>query len=515
MNDCSSLTLGGTTENMEAQAISLDPCSNKKKFEHLESDEETTNKNHSMNKKNRSEACSPPKNGYPSQPDLQSTVLIQSTQKELIFNNPTKVWAALQESPFRNKVVRHSPCTIGKGYTLKIEVENMTQNLENIVKIGSWDVKCWRPIRTQGSIFGRIYPISQDLKEEEILKAITIPEVFGTTRLLGVKRLYDTIEGGKTPSPHVRLQFSGELPTQVIINEYMSYNVAKHTIDPLRCPNCLLFGHSATSCRGKRRCPNCSEQHESNGTDNRCGKSPYCIFCGENHNVRYRNCPTTLKAIEIEERKQKTEEGEKIAREQLLQLNPTQKKGRANVPTTTETQPLQQKIPNIIKMSSAGRSWAQAPAQQEPVKVSNRFDLFSAEEYPEMQTTETSTGTTYPQNIHKTPSPKKRRSPRKKPIDQNNWLLEDLTPERHPIEQELEMPQPLKNPSCRQRIFNATQNESNEKRYEEQTNVESSIQKIVTIIIKAIPILFSGKDITTKIMEIIALFQTHFTSFSC
>ena len=410
MNDCSSLTIGDTTESMDAHAISLDPCSNKKKFEHLESDEEytkTMSKNHNVNKRNRSEASSPPKNINPSQPGLQSTVLIQSTQKELIFNNPNKVWAALQDSPFKNKVVRHSPCTIGKGHTLKIDVENMTQDLGNIVKIGTWNVKCWRPIRTQGSSFGRIYPIAQDLKEEELLKTITIPEVYGATRLLGVKRLYDTTEGEKIPSPHVRLQFSGELPTQVIINEYMSYNVAKHTIDPLRCPNCLLFGHSATSCRGKRRCPNCSEQHESNGTDNRCEKSPFCMFCGENHNVRYRSCPTTLKAIEIEEHKQKTEEGEKVAREQSLQLNPKQRKGRANIPATTETQPTQQKIPNIIKMSSAGRSWAQAPAQQEPVKVSNRFDLFSAEDYPEMQPTETSTSTTYPQNIHRTPSPKK------------------------------------------------------------------------------------------------------------
>ena len=101
----------------------------------------------------------------------------------------------------------------------------MTRNLENIVKIGTWDIKWWRPIQAQGSIFGRIYPISQDLKEEELLKAITIPEEFGATRLLGVKRLFDIIEGEKTPSP----QFTGDLPTQVIINEYMSYNVAnKH-----------------------------------------------------------------------------------------------------------------------------------------------------------------------------------------------------------------------------------------------------------------------------------------------
>ncbi len=42
-------------------------------------------------------------------------------------------------------------------------------------------------------------------------------------------------------------------PKEVTLG-YMTYNVREYVPKPMRCYNCQRFGHTASTCKGKRRC---------------------------------------------------------------------------------------------------------------------------------------------------------------------------------------------------------------------------------------------------------------------
>lgn len=47
----------------------------------------------------------------------------------------------------------------------------------------------------------------------------------------------------------------------------MTYNVREHVPKHMRCFNGQIIGHTALTCKGKRRCDRCGEHHENEERD--------------------------------------------------------------------------------------------------------------------------------------------------------------------------------------------------------------------------------------------------------
>lgn len=76
-------------------------------------------------------------------------------------------------------------------------------------------------------------------------------------------------------------------PNKVFLG-FLSYPVRVYVPKPLRCFNCQRFGHTAKTCKEKRRCARCGGDHEYG----KCGigVQPKCCNCGGAHSVAYGGC---------------------------------------------------------------------------------------------------------------------------------------------------------------------------------------------------------------------------------
>ena len=253
----------------------------------------------------------------------QSVILIQSISKDCIFTNPSKTTKALIESPFVKHLIPQTTTVIGKGFTLKIEIQssNFKIPLSEITKIGDWSVVCWKPVGIDGTTFGTISPIDQTLSEEEILNSLKLHMDDKDSELVGVKRLRER-GPDNVPTRYVRLQFKGPKPSKIFYQDSV-YTVYKFSLPPLRCYNCMMFGHGKTSCRSKRRCSHCSGTHPVGAGQQHCQRDAFCIFCKGSHNIKFKLCPKAQEASDIEARKSTGSITSEVAREEMLKLNPT------------------------------------------------------------------------------------------------------------------------------------------------------------------------------------------------
>lgn len=79
-----------------------------------------------------------------------------------------------------------------------------------------------------------------------------------------------------------------ELPSSITIL-YQEYTVTPYHPPPIRCTNCLRYGHSLP-CQRPRVCPQCAQTHPP--TDSACTAAMKCAACGSSeHDVRSRRCP--------------------------------------------------------------------------------------------------------------------------------------------------------------------------------------------------------------------------------
>lgn len=87
------------------------------------------------------------------------------------------------------------------------------------------------------------------------------------------------------------------------IPRYVSIDLHEVRVDVyippvVQCFKCLRYGHSQKQCRGKLRCPNCSEEHDK---VNCHSPVPKCIYCKEEHISTSKNCPEFLRQKQIKE----------------------------------------------------------------------------------------------------------------------------------------------------------------------------------------------------------------------
>lgn len=69
-----------------------------------------------------------------------------------------------------------------------------------------------------------------------------------------VRRLQVNREGARRDSESILLEFVSEVLPKKVTLGFMSYNVREYIPIPMRCYNCQRFGHTAKTCKGRRRC---------------------------------------------------------------------------------------------------------------------------------------------------------------------------------------------------------------------------------------------------------------------
>lgn len=84
----------------------------------------------------------------------------------------------------------------------------------------------------------------------------------------------------------------------------LSFQVKEYRRPPLRCfdVRCQRFGHLAATCRGKRRCAKCGEDHD---VQNCKVSDPKCCNCGGSHHPSFKECCHFIKAKQVQDVKEK------------------------------------------------------------------------------------------------------------------------------------------------------------------------------------------------------------------
>lgn len=140
---------------------------------------------------------------------------------------------------------------------------------------------------------GVIWGIPIEVSDEEIKSNLR------GGKIKNVRRLQTFKNGEKTYSESILIEFDEEnLPERVYLG-YLSYNVREYVPRPIRCFKCQRFGHTAQTCKGKRRCARCGEDHEYE----ECNKSrqPKCCNCGGSHSVAYGGCEIMKREVQVQQ----------------------------------------------------------------------------------------------------------------------------------------------------------------------------------------------------------------------
>ncbi|XP_055528039.1 uncharacterized protein LOC129720576 [Wyeomyia smithii] len=73
--------------------------------------------------------------------------------------------------------------------------------------------------------------------------------------------------------------------------------VRQYVPPPLRCMNCLKFGHKKDQCKGNQVCANCASLYHDK---TECQQKTTCVVCREDHHALSKNCPVYIDELEIQ-----------------------------------------------------------------------------------------------------------------------------------------------------------------------------------------------------------------------
>lgn len=140
---------------------------------------------------------------------------------------------------------------------------------------------------------GTIYcPDLKLLTDEEILEGLK------EARVIEIKRIQRrTKSGDLEDTATFILTFNlSQLPTAIDVGFY-SCRVRQYVPSPLRCNNCLKFGHKRDQCRGNRICGNCADLYHDN---RKCNQMYVCVNCRGDHSALSKDCPVYIDETEIQ-----------------------------------------------------------------------------------------------------------------------------------------------------------------------------------------------------------------------
>jgi hypothetical protein len=155
-------------------------------------------------------------------------------------------------------------------------------------------VKCEAKMHQQlNSSKGVVYcPEFRFLSEEEILDGLKSQGVTAIQRMK--RRKPGEIIGSPEFTGLAFLTFNKTMPPTEIKVGYLNVEVKEFIPDPMRCYNCLKFGHTKKFCKGEEICGNCAQKSHIDRLkfNEKCKRDTKCANCGDNqHNAFSRDCP--------------------------------------------------------------------------------------------------------------------------------------------------------------------------------------------------------------------------------
>lgn len=145
------------------------------------------------------------------------------------------------------------------------------------------------------SVSGVVAGVPVDMEPEEIRENIS-----SVYPILAINRLHRYEAGIKIPTHRISIVFrASKLPTEVRL--FCCINTVRPFVNkPVLCLNCLRYNHKTDNCRSKKRCENCSLQHDGMDTGN-CQNPAKCFYCRSNneHKTSDQNCPERIRQKNI------------------------------------------------------------------------------------------------------------------------------------------------------------------------------------------------------------------------
>ncbi|KAH8275933.1 hypothetical protein KR026_002586, partial [Drosophila bipectinata] len=139
------------------------------------------------------------------------------------------------------------------------------------------------------------------LEENEILEELKLQKVVAVRKIL---KKINPDDNNKAQTGLIILTFGTvTLPKRLWIG-YESVQVRPYIPPPMRCYNCLRFGHTTTACKSPKVCSNCAEKEHIQNNET-CTNTKTCINCKyeddetKHHNAMDKSCPSFIKQKEI------------------------------------------------------------------------------------------------------------------------------------------------------------------------------------------------------------------------
>ena len=127
-------------------------------------------------------------------------------------------------------------------------------------------------------------------------------------RVISMVRLRQTIFKSGTrirqAAAATLVSYRGRIPIKIDFKGFGSFDTAKYIQQPIRCNNCIKYGHTAKVCNYQKACGVCGQAHNSSVCFEQLNNGReipyYCINCEGRHMGVARKCPLRV-ALLIEE----------------------------------------------------------------------------------------------------------------------------------------------------------------------------------------------------------------------
>ncbi|XP_055589130.1 uncharacterized protein LOC129741432 [Uranotaenia lowii] len=130
------------------------------------------------------------------------------------------------------------------------------------------------------------------LSDKEILQELTSEHVVKVSRMSKKDKAGKSVDTGT-----FILTFDlNILPASINVGFYLC-KVKPYIPSPLRCKNCLHYGHTKNHCKGNQACAMCGQMFHGSSE---CASLPKCINCSGDHSALSRTCPKYIDEMEIQ-----------------------------------------------------------------------------------------------------------------------------------------------------------------------------------------------------------------------
>ena len=228
-------------------------------------------------------------------------IIIQVTDAlaDSLIRNPIKINQLVtnSESPFRNIRVQDVRINRKKHLIVLESIQELEGDilgkLPAIDRLGIYSVRCYQP-NSDVLVYGVIGPLAIDMDLTDLKENMCCAS---GSRIINIERMKRKFLGKLEDSLSIKVTFEGKvLPSSIKIYG-MFFKVRQFVPSPIQCYNCQRYGHTAGSCKTKKRCLLCSGDHNKE----ECAAETFsCANCKEQHVANSKDCKFMKQAKEVE-----------------------------------------------------------------------------------------------------------------------------------------------------------------------------------------------------------------------